>query len=136
MATVTQTGEYTRAQSLSTRKLIGEITDKASLLVKKEVELAKTEIRADLEAQVAVAQGFAAALVAGLTAFNMFMVALVFWLATQMPGWLAAVIVGAVLLVMAGILGYVSWSRRLTNPLALTRKTLKEDLQWAKERLA
>jgi uncharacterized membrane protein YqjE len=136
MATVTRNDEYLRAQSLSTRKLIGEITDKASLLVKKEVELAKTEIRADLEAQAAVARGLAAAIVAGLTALNMFMVAVVLWLATQMPGWLAAVIVAAVLLVMAAILGYVSWSRRLTNPLALTRKTLKEDVRWAKERLA
>jgi hypothetical protein len=63
-------------------------------------------------------------------------VALVLALATQIPGWQAALIVGGALALMAGIVGYASWNRRVTTPLALTRKTLKEDLQWAKERLA
>jgi uncharacterized protein YciW len=40
------------------------------------------------------------------------------------------------LLLIAAIVAYVSWQRRVTAPLALTRKTLKEDVQWAKERLA
>jgi hypothetical protein len=53
-----------------------------------------------------------------------------------MPGWLAALIVGGILLAIGAIVGYVSWTRRVTTPLALTRKTLKEDLRWAKERLA
>jgi hypothetical protein len=83
-----------------------------------------------------VAKGLGAALVAGLTALNMLLVALVFGLATWMPGWLAALIVGGVLLVIGAIVGYVSWTRRVTAPLASTRKTLKEHLQWAKERLA
>jgi hypothetical protein len=128
--------EFTRAQSLSTRELIGEITGKAALLAKKEAELAKAEIRADLRSELAVAKGLGAALVAGLTALNMLLVALVFGLATWMPGWLAALIVGGVLLVIGAIVGYVSWTRRVTTPLAFTRKTLKEHLQWAKERLA
>jgi hypothetical protein len=37
---------------------------------------------------------------------------------------------------VGAIVGYVSWTRRVSNPLALTRKTLKEDIQWAKEQLA
>ena len=40
------------------------------------------------------------------------------------------------LAIVAGILGYVSWARRVRSPLAATRRTLKEDAQWAKERLA
>jgi len=66
----------------------------------------------------------------------MLLMALVFGLATRMPGWLAALIVGGILLAIGAIVGYVSWTRRVTTPLALTRKTLKEALQWAKERLA
>jgi len=66
----------------------------------------------------------------------MLLVAAAFGLAVYLPAWLAAVLIGAVLVVIAGILGYVSWMRRVTQPLAATRKTLREDAQWAKERLA
>jgi hypothetical protein len=50
--------------------------------------------------------------------------------------WLSALIVAGVLIVAAAILGYLGWRRMVTNPLALTRQTLKEDVQWVKERLA
>jgi hypothetical protein len=125
-----------RAEALSTRELLGEITGKATLLVKKEVELARNEIKADLQAELAVVKGFAIALVAGLGAVNMLLVAVVFALARVMPGWLAALVVAGVVLLIAGVVAYLSWGRRVTSPLQLTRKTLKEDAQWAKERLA
>jgi len=53
-----------------------------------------------------------------------------------MPGWIAALVVAGVVLVIAIVLGSVGWSRRVMNPLATTRKTLKEDVHWAKERVA
>jgi hypothetical protein len=67
---------------------------------------------------------------------NMLLVALVFFLATYMPGWLAALVVGAVLLLIGGFVGYLSWANRVSSPLAVTRKTLNENAQWVKERLA
>lgn len=124
------------ARSLSLRELLGEITGKVTTLAKKEVELARTELKADLASELAVGKGLLLAAVVGILGINMLLVAGVFALASFMPGWLAAVLIGIVLLAIAGILGYVSWSRRVTNPLATTRKTLKEDAQWAKERLA
>ena len=124
------------ARDLSLRELVSEITGKASLLVKKEVELAKAEIKADLDSELATAKGLIAALVAALSGVNLLLVALVLGLSTWMPGWLAAVIVAAAVFIIGGIVGYVSWTRRVTTPLAATRKTLKEDVQWAKERLA
>jgi hypothetical protein len=125
-----------RAREFSTRELLGEISGKASLLVKKEVELARNEIKADLKAELAMVKGFAITLVAGLAALNMLLVALVFALALVMPGWLAGLAVAGGLLVIASVVGYISWQKRVTKPLALTRKTLQEDMQWAKERLA
>jgi hypothetical protein len=125
-----------RAGSFSTRELLGEIIDKASLLVKKEVELARNEIKADLKSQLGMAKGFAVALITALIGVNMLGVALVFALALVMPGWLAALAVGVGLLGLGAGIGVISWQRRVTSPLALTRKTLKEDMQWAKERLA
>jgi hypothetical protein len=40
------------------------------------------------------------------------------------------------LLAIGGVLALVGWQQRVSAPLAVTRKTMKEDVQWAKERLA
>jgi Putative Actinobacterial Holin-X, holin superfamily III len=122
-------------QAMSTRELIAEILGKASLLIKTEAELAKAEIKADLQSQLAVVKGLAVALVCGLLALNMLLVALVLGLTTWIAGWLAALLTAGVLLALGAVIGYIGWTRRVI-PLAVTRKTLKEDVQWAKERLA
>jgi hypothetical protein len=127
-------GEDTRA--LSVGALINEIMGKVTLLAKKEIELAKVEVKADMESELAMAKGLAIAALVAVLGLNMLLVALVFALATVMPGWLAALLIGGGLVVIGGILGYVSWTRRVTSPLALTRKTIREDGQWVKERLA
>lgn len=124
------------ARTLSTRELIGEITGKVTLLARKEVELAKTELKADLEAELSTAKGLGIAALGVVLGLNMLLVALVMALTTYMPAWLAALLLGGALLVIGGIVGYVSWTGRVTKPLAITRKTLTEDAQWAKERLA
>jgi hypothetical protein len=126
MATRMANGDLIGAQSLSTRELIGEITAKASLLARKEIELAKTEIKADLHSQLTMAKSLAIAAVAALLGLNLLLVSLVQALALYVAPWLGALLLGGALLVLAGILGYVGWSRRVSMPLALTRKTLKE----------
>ncbi len=130
----TANGEDTRA--LSVGALINEIMGKVTLLAKKEIELAKVEVKADMESELAMAKGLAIAALVTVLGLNMLVVALAFALATVMPGWLAALLIGGALVVIGGILGYVSWTRRVTSPLALTRKTIREDTQWVKERLA
>jgi hypothetical protein len=124
------------ARALSLRELITGITTKVALLAKKEVELAKMEAKADLESELSMVKGLAVAVVVALLGLNALLVALILKLATFMEGWLAAVLVGGGLLMIGVVVGYVSWGRRVTDPLAITRKTLKEDAQWAKERLA
>jgi hypothetical protein len=66
---------------------------------------------------------------------NALLVALVFGLTAWMPGWVAGLIVAGVMLALAAVIGYVGWTRRVM-PLTVTRKTLKEDVRWAKEQLA
>lgn len=73
--------------------------------------------------------------VAALAGVNLLLVAAVLALTAWLPAWLAAVGLGAALLVLGAAVGWVGWTRRVTTPLALTRKTLREDLQWARERL-
>jgi Putative Actinobacterial Holin-X, holin superfamily III len=132
----TSTSGTLNTRELSNRALISEITGKASLLAKKEIELAKAEIRADLHAQLGMVKALGIAALAALFGVNMLLVAGVLALGLKLPSWLAALIVGGTLLLVAAILGYIGWKRMVTNPLALTRQTLKEDVQWVKERLA
>jgi hypothetical protein len=124
------------ARELSNRALLGEITGKASLLARKEIELAKAEIRADLQAQIGTIKAFGVGALAALFGVNLLLVAGVLALGLTIAAWLAALIVGGALVLIAAIAGYIGWKRMVTNPLALTRQTLKEDVRWVKERLA
>ncbi|HKQ62418.1 MAG TPA: phage holin family protein [Candidatus Polarisedimenticolaceae bacterium] len=123
-------------QSLSTRQLIGQLFETVSLLVTKEVELARAELKANLKAELDMVKLLAAGGIVAVFAVNMLLVAAVFALTVWMPGWMAALGVAVLLLIIAGLLGLIGWQRRVSAPLALTRKTVKEDVQWAKERLA
>jgi hypothetical protein len=124
------------ARDLTNRALISEITGKASLLARKEIELAKAEIRADVHAQLGMVKALGVAAIAALLGLNLLLVAGVLALGLKIAGWLAALIVGGLLLVAAAVMGYVGWRRMVKTPLALTRQTLKEDVRWVKERLA
>jgi hypothetical protein len=124
------------ARNLSNRELVREITAKASFLVKKEIDLAKAEIRADLQAQVGMAKAFGLAALAAFCGLNLLLVAAVLALAIIMPGWAAALVIAGVTLGIGAVMGYIGWRRMVTNPLRLTRQTLKEDMRWVKERVA
>lgn len=121
---------------LSTRDLVAATAAAASELVRDEIELARLELKQDLKAQARSAIWLAAAGIGALMILAMLLVSAVLGLGTVVAGWGAALIIaGAVALVtaIAGLLGYLKLVRR---PLATTRKTLKEDLEWAKKRLA
>ena len=123
-------------QSLSTRQLLTQLIETVTLLVRKEVELARAEIRADVKAELSMVTLLVAGGVVAVFGVNMLLVAAVFALTVWMPGWLAALAVAVLLLGIGGVIGLVGWQRRVSVPLAVTRKVMKEDVQWAKERLA
>jgi hypothetical protein len=122
--------------ALSTPSLIGEMLREGKLLVEKEVALARQEIRVDLKSELAMVKWLASALVAAVCAVSLLFVAAVFALTPVMAGWLASLVIAGVLLLVAAVAGLVGWKKRVKSPLASTRKTLKEDIQWAKNRVA
>jgi Putative Actinobacterial Holin-X, holin superfamily III len=124
------------ARSLSTRELVGRVLKAGSLLVAKEVELARAEIKADLDAELGMVKLLIAAALAAVLGLNLLLVSAVFALTHWLPAWLAALGLGGLFLVVSLVLGLIGWNRRVSSPLAITRKTVKEDMQWAKERLA
>ena len=123
-------------EGLSNKELVSHIIDNAVLLAKKEVELAKTELRKDLKAEVGMVKGLGIAGACALFTVQMLLVAAALALGNVIAGWAAALIVAGAVLAVGGVAGFVGWKKRVTNPLEATRRTLKEDAQWAKERLA
>jgi phosphoserine phosphatase len=119
-----------------TTELVGRLFEQSADLVKKEVTLAKTELMSDLRRELEVAEGFGVAALCGLCGLNLILVALALALALVMPGWGAALIVAAVVLGVGALAAKLGWNRRVTNPLERTRRSVKEDVRWTKERLA
>jgi hypothetical protein len=117
-------------------ELLGALTGSVKRLAKTEVELAKAEVRADVQASLGMAKRFGAAAVCGILGIEMLLVAGAFALATVLPAWAAALVVAAPFLVAAAVLASLGWSRRLRKPMEVTRSSLKEDVRWAKDRLA
>jgi hypothetical protein len=123
-------------EELSNRELIAQTLGNATLLVKKEIELARAELRADLRSELAMVKGLGVAGICAFCTLNMILVCLALALATVMPGWSSALIVAAVVLAIGTVAGFVGWGKRVKDPLSATRRTLKEDFQWAKGRIA
>lgn len=121
------------ARSESLGELLHDIGDELSLLAQKEVELAKTELRADVGAEIAAVKGMGAAAFLAILGVSMLLIALVFVLAPGVERWIVALIMGLVLLGAALISAYIGWSKHVTHPLDTTVDTLKEDVRWAKE---
>jgi hypothetical protein len=123
---------------METRELVAETGRKASLLVRKELELAKAELRADLRAEIKMASGLGVAGLCALIGFEMLLVALALGLmeAGLLHGWAAALIIAGVVLVIGAGAGLWGWAKRVRKPLDATRRSLREDVQWARERMA
>jgi uncharacterized membrane protein YqjE len=123
---------------LSTRDLVTELARKASELARTEVALAKAEVKQDLRAEIKMASGLGIAGVCAILTLAMLLVAIVFALTESgaAPGWLASLLVAAVVLAIGTVAGLVGWAKRVKTPLDATRRSLQEDLKWAKERIA
>jgi len=127
--------DFKDAARLSTAELMGLIAGRAALLAEKQVELVKTEARANVRAEIRMAVGFGIALVCAILTLSLLLVAAVFAIDPALPAGGAALLLAGVMLLLGGIAALVGWRSRVTAPLAETRATLKENLQWAKERL-
>ena len=131
----TPTKDEQHLDALSTGELVAELTKQSGELVKKQVDLARSELRADVKREVTALGGFGVAGACVLATFILLLVAAVFALSEEMPGWQAALVMAGAVLALGAIAAIIGWSKRVKTPLGLTQKTLKEDAQWAKERL-
>jgi F0F1-type ATP synthase assembly protein I len=124
-----------RQADQSLAELVGTMSQDISTLMRKEVELAKEELRAEAKQAGKAGQGFAGAAVAALYTGVALVLTLGFALDTALPTWAAFLIVTIVFAGVAAVLA--QWGRtelkRVDPKPEETIATLKEDAQWLNE---
>ncbi len=125
-----------RPSDLPLGTLVRDIADQAVLLARKEVQLAVTEVRADMQSELAMVKRIGISALAGLLFVNMLMVAWAMGLAEVLPAWGASLIVAGAMLLVALLTFWLGWKRRVTQPLRRTRTTVKDDITWTKEKVS
>ena len=118
-----------------TRELFGEIGSQLVQLAQAEVELARAELASNVRSGRRALVGLGVATVAALVSVTLVLVSAVLGFALFVPGWLAALIVAGVVLGVGSGAGYLGWQHRPRSPLALTRKSLKENWEWLKHQV-
>ena len=125
-----------RVTGLSTLQLVKEIAMQSGLLVKKQVELAKTELKADARTEAKVAGGLGLAAVGAIITVTLLLVTAALALSLVLPAWAAGLIVSGVVAAAVAIVAGISWSRRVRKPLQRSRDGLRRDVRFARERFA
>jgi len=114
-----------------------DLTSDLSLLVRQEIELARAEMAQKGRIAAPGLGMLGGAGVVGLCAAGALTAFLVLVLATFLPDWVAAVIVGAALAVVAYVLAHQGKERVAEAGKPIPEQaieTTKEDVEWAKTR--
>lgn len=118
-------------------ELVRDLSSQASTLVRKEIELARTELSEKGKHAGKGAGMFGGAAVLGLFAFGAITAGLIMLLGKAVDEWLAAVIVGVVYALIAGIVALVGRREvdRATPPVPeRATVSVREDVAWTKTR--
>ena len=117
---------------MGTGELLRRLINNVSELVDREVVLAKEEAKADA---IQMGSGAGVLVVGGLFLFSTvaaLITAAVIALFSALEPWAIALIVAGVFAVLGAILAFIGYRRVKVEPLAKTRQSLKEDVEWAK----
>ena len=124
-----------REQSAS--ELVKQLSEQATALARKEIELAKAELAVKGRRAGIGAGMFGGAGLFGLYAFGALTACAILALSTAVAPWLAALIVAAVYAAIAGVLALTGKTKvaEATPPVPeQATESVKEDVQWAKSR--
>ncbi len=138
MVDVRQSGTTTQTQDQSTAALLRQLAEQVSTLVRDEVELARAELRQKGRRAGAGAGALGFGGVLALYGGGVLVAAATLAIDLVLPAWLAALVVGAALLVIAGLAAAAGRSqiRRATPPVPEEALgSAREDLDAARERM-
>jgi len=124
-------------QEESTLELVRGIAQDTGTLVRKEIELARIEISEAVLARVKAVGALGGAGVCALLAVLSGAAAGAAGLSNVMPTWAALLIVTGAFFVLTGVAAMIGLRKMKSPPLAPeeTERTIKEDVEWAKEAL-
>ena len=132
------TPEAAGAEERSIAELTKDLSRQTSELIRQEMELARTELTAKGKAAGIGAGMFGAAGLIGLFGVGALTACLILALSTAVDGWLAALIVGAVYLTIAGVAALIGKGKvQEAAPPAPEQaiESTKEDVKWTKRRV-
>jgi hypothetical protein len=117
---------------MQTSALVRELLSNGSLLMKRQLALARIEARRDVkqERKSLELMGVAAAIGYGAIVLNLVAAALAIGEALG-HSWAGALIVGGTLLLVGFGLASIGWFRRVQKPLSRTRNELTRERTWA-----
>ncbi len=127
------TGQIGRSVPEVLQDIVGNIQE----IIRSEFSLAKVEIKQEAAQAKGPAIIWLIGGALGLYALGFLLLTAIFGMATVMPIWLAALIVGVVLTVISiALLGAASKRLKQVHKVPeRTIETLKENVQWAKEQI-
>jgi tetrahydromethanopterin S-methyltransferase subunit C len=118
-------------------ELFQDIVVNVQEIIRSEFRLAKAEVREEADKARKSVSMLGAGMVIGLYALGFLLLAAVYGLETVVPSWLAALIVGAAVAIVATVLLNMGRNRiKQVHPVPeKTVATLKENVQWAKHQV-
>ena len=118
-------------------EILADIASNLTQMVQAEFRLAKSELKEGAERAAGPGATVGAGVVLAFYGLGILLLAAVYALSLVIAGWLAALIVGGVLAIVAGILIAAGTAklRRVNLAPDKTIRTLREDLQWAKQQI-
>ena len=121
----------------SVPEILEDIASNLTQIVQAEFRLAKSELKEGAEKAAGPGVALGAGLVLAFYGLGFLLLAAVYALSLVITGWLAALIVGGVLAVAAGILigTGATTLKRINLAPDKTIRTLEEDRQWAKQQI-
>jgi uncharacterized membrane protein YqjE len=116
-------------------EVLQDIVDNLREIIRSEFRLAKAELKEEASRASKPVATFGMGLVFGFYGIGFLLLSLVYWLTTLMAVWLAALLIGAGLAIVAIALMSSSGKKlKRVNPTPeKTIRSLKENVQWAKD---
>jgi uncharacterized membrane protein YqjE len=118
-------------------EVLQDIVGNLQEIIRSEFRLAKTELKEEAAKAGKPAATFGVGLVLGFYGIGFLLLASVYGLSMVMAGWLAALLVGTILVIVAiALLSSSGKKLKRVNPTpAKTIQSLEENVQWAKHQI-
>jgi hypothetical protein len=121
---------------MSNAELLRELAADASLLVKRQVAIARVEAKQQLERERHVAETVGTAGLLGYAGLLMLLIAGAIAVGQALGMlWLGPILFGGAILIAAGITFVVGWAKRVKRPLPRTRDRVEKEVSWLKHQL-